>query len=217
MPQILQIGPRRLSPLDLDTLERYKIAKFATEWLSQALRPSFKYIAPGLSTLSPELLIALYGVEPANSPRQTQWSFPDDDFSSLLFPSDVTIPVNISSTSTEVDIQMFERGIGRFTVGRRAGVYTDGFDDENADTVYLIHPSGRSRLMSFKTICPWDIGRGPRLAEILQKWTELVETGTWDVDENGVKTDIEWFGSHRSEMELDWYDIIEQETGIFYY
>ena len=39
---------------------------------------------------------------------------------------------------------------------------------------------------------------------------------TWDVDENVVKTDIEWFRSHRSEMELDWHDIIEQETGIFY-
>jgi hypothetical protein len=204
---------KRLAPLDSVTLEKFSIGKFAKSWLPQAARPSFKYIAPGLSTFTVETFLQIYGAEAPDSYRQSSKSFSKDEISSLLFPSDVAVPETISSSSTNWEISSFEKdyGAGKFTVARRAGLYTDCLWNHDADTVRLIHPSGLSSIVEFDTLCPWDQGRGPRLAEVLQSWTLFIEGGVWDIDSSGVANDIEWFSTHASEAKLNWKKVIEQQ------
>lgn len=78
----------------------------------------------------------------------------------------------------------------------------------------LIHSSGLWRLLEFRPNFPWDGGRGPRLAEVLRKWTYLVESGIWDIDTNGVTTSIEWFRNHSSEAKPHWREILEEQVAI---
>ncbi|OAQ70972.1 hypothetical protein VFPPC_03353 [Pochonia chlamydosporia 170] len=213
LPQTTKKRPERMPPLDSELLKRFKLGKFAREWLSLATRPGFRYIAPGLTTFSPESFTEIYGAESASSYWQNVKLLSEEFTSSLLFPADIIIPTNISTTSTDRDITSFDKdwGFGKFTVARRAGIYTDPLNCDHADTVRLMHPSGLVNLVELTTNCPWDWGRLPRLAEVLEKWTSLIETGAWEIDGNGVKTGIEWFRTHTLESKLDWQDIIEEE------
>jgi hypothetical protein len=150
-----------------------------------------------LFTFTPELFLQIYGAEPANSYRQDAGIlFLKENMSSLLLPSDSTVSANTSS-STEWEIRSFDEVAGKYTVARRAGLYTDCLYPENADFVTLIHPSGLSRTMIVKFS-----GAIPRLADVLRRWTHLVESGTWEVDANGVSTSIEWFRANPGEGSL---------------
>jgi hypothetical protein len=61
---------RRLPPLEPELLQNFKLGKFAKEWLSRAARPSFRYIAPGLFTFTPETYQQIYSTELTDSYRQ---------------------------------------------------------------------------------------------------------------------------------------------------
>lgn len=54
----------RMEPMDIGTLSQHPISDFSIEFLKCARRPSFKYIAPGISTFSPDSFLALYSAEP---------------------------------------------------------------------------------------------------------------------------------------------------------
>lgn len=207
-----QETPARLPPLDAETLESLKMGKFARVFLSQAERPGFDYIAPGLTAFSPETLLQIYGSEASHSYRTDLNRFYSiDNFSSLIFPSDTTVP-STTSQSTDWKISSFDKdlGFGKFTVARRAGLYTDCLDYNNADAVRFIHPSGHPDIVDFKTLCPFDRGRLPRLAEVLENWTNLVESQAWDINEHGVETSSAWFMAHTAEAKLDWLDTIAE-------
>jgi len=54
-----QLDYAYLEPLDRDLLTSLKLSSFAVEFLCHAKRPGFKFIAPGITTFSPETLISL--------------------------------------------------------------------------------------------------------------------------------------------------------------
>lgn len=201
----------RLEPLSLDCMAPFRMSVFARAFLSQASRPKFRHIAPGLATFSAESLRAAYMAEESDSYRQTKDLSCDGtgDWSSLLFPAGRTVPSDLSENS-DYRIRAFDSawGLGKFTVNRHAGLYaypTQG----SADTICMIQPSGSTGTCRFKTRCPWGPSRYPRVAEVLRHWTLLVENGTWMVDEDGIAGDHCWFDEHASRTQLDWRDFLD--------
>lgn len=205
-------APKRLEPLELseETMSNYRLSRFVREFLSQAPRPGFVFVAPGITAFSTEALQEAYSSEdPASIRRSTPLGQEDPDdpeWASLLLPAGVPVDQH-TSRSANTDIQSFDKpwGLGKFTVGRQAGLYVIP-EVTDSDTVHLITSSGLSTAGAFSGRCPWAESRPPRLAEILGHWASLVESDTWAVAADGVAEDHEWFSRHLGEARLDWHD-----------
>lgn len=197
---------QRRDPVQLDpeTRTAYHISPFAAEFLSRAPRPGFTFVAPGITTFSADSLTELYASENQQAPRRsnpTGAGDPDgEEWASLVLPA--TRPVADSLPRQHQD---FDRawGFGKFTVGRRAGLYIIA-EVSDADVVRLISPSGLSDAGDFTGRCPWGDKRPPRLAEILAHWASLVESGTWAVGADGVADADDWFDRSLDAAKLNW-------------
>ncbi|KAI1210206.1 uncharacterized protein F4807DRAFT_460039 [Annulohypoxylon truncatum] len=184
---------RRLEPLDAQTLAPFKMSAFATKFLTTANRPDFPFVAPGIRVFTPHLLDEIYGAEASESTRRTHWLGDEEDWPTLILPGIDSVPDDVGQ-STNHDINSFDQswGFGKFTVNRRSGLYIMP-DIGNSDLVRLVAGSGLCSACEFQSPCRWGPPREPRLAEVFDHWTALVENGTWSVDANGVSTDHAWF------------------------
>ncbi|KAI0600744.1 hypothetical protein F4775DRAFT_582638 [Biscogniauxia sp. FL1348] len=192
----------RLEPLDAQTLAPFKMGAFATEFLSIANRPDFSFVAPGIRVLTPLLLDQIYGAEASDSIRRSHPLEDEEDWPTLILPGLDSVPRNVGQ-STNQDINSFDQswGFGKFTVNRQSGLYIMP-DTSNSDLVRFVASSGLCSACEFRSPCRWCPPREPRLAEVFDHWTTLVENGTWTVDGNGVSTDHGWFTAHTSMAKL---------------
>ncbi|KAH6841068.1 hypothetical protein B0I37DRAFT_419042 [Chaetomium sp. MPI-CAGE-AT-0009] len=206
----------RTEPLQLDGMEDLHLSKFATQFLVRAHRPKgWTFVALGIGTHSSTAsLRSVYAGEAANSFRRTfESSVEGMGWVTLLLPS-----VGIGSTPVHVsadvkghldpDVNCFDEpyGFGKATIGRRAGLYTSWADERDGDLVQLVCPSGRTNAGVFGGACPWGPDRGPRLAEVLGHWANLVEDGVWKVGEDGVEEEGAWWDEHAELANLKWED-----------
>ncbi|KAJ8126294.1 hypothetical protein O1611_g7345 [Lasiodiplodia mahajangana] len=193
---------RRLEPLDSKVLAPFKISAFAAKFLTTAHRPEFSFVAPGIRVFTSSLFNGIYSAEASDSIRQTHWLGDEGDWPTLILPGIDPVPHNIGQGANQ-DIRSFDRdcGFGKFTVDRQSGLYTMP-DTGNADLVRFVASSGLCSACEFRSPCRWGPPREPRLAEILDHWTALVENGTWTVDVNGVSTDHARFTVHVSIAKL---------------
>lgn len=204
----------RLEPIQIDqeTRTALRISGFSAEFLTRASRPSFKYIAPGITTFSTESLTALYTSEDQRAPRRSYPTGPGDpdgdEWSTLLLPAERPVQSD-TSRHPDPDVRSFDKnwGFGKFTVDRRAGLYVIA-EVADGDSVRLITPSGQAAAGDFSGRCPWGERRPPRLAEILAHWASLVETGAWQVGADGVMEADDWFDGHLGQSKLSWHDQI---------
>lgn len=206
LPQRGQMQQSRLEPLDIKSMASFRIGRFSREFLSRASRPRFMNVAPGISAFSPETLYEIYSSEPDGSFRRT-FSLEDleeENWVNLLLPSSRTVPRDVSQ-NPNYDIMSFDRdwGFGKFTVSRRAGLYTDP-NSIDSDVVRLIANSGLPTASQFDGRRPWGPSRSPRLSEVLHHWASLVEDGTWRVDADGVATGNDWFDTNLRQSKLSW-------------
>lgn len=197
----------RLEPLNLESMSSFGISTFSRAFLSRAPRPRFKHIAPGVSAFSPDTLNEIYSSESPDSFRRSfNLGDPDEeDWASLIFPASSSVPRDVSQN---FDIKSFDEdwGYGKFTVNRRAGLYTEP-DSIYSDGVRLIANSGQPTAFQFNGRCPWGPSRPPHLSEVLLHWASLVEIGTWTVDTDGVANDNDWFDANIHQTKLDWDSI----------
>lgn len=109
------------------------------------------------------------------------------------------------SQNPNFDIMSFDKdwGFGKFTVSRRAGLYTDP-NSIDSDVVRLIANSGLPTASQFDGRRPWGPSRSPRLSEVLHHWASLVENGTWRVDADVVATGNGWFDANLLQSKLSW-------------
>ncbi|KAI3332675.1 hypothetical protein F4824DRAFT_491424 [Ustulina deusta] len=170
---------RRLKPLDSHTLAPFKVSAFAANFLTTAHRPDFSFVAPGIRVFTPSLLDKIYGAEASDSVRRTHWLGDEDNWPTLVLPGIDPVPHD-------------NWGFGKFTVNRQSGLYAMP-DTGNSDLVRFVASSGLCSACEFRSPCRWGPPREPRLAEVFDHWTALVENGTWTVDANGVSTDYAWF------------------------
>lgn len=194
-------------PLSIDLLEQYEISSFGKAFLSRAPRPHFKFVAPGLTTFTPETFAALMNAEDASSARRRyNASAPEgsDMFSCLILPSaSEAVPSAMPENLT------FDRdwGMGKFTICRRPGLYTDPLQGHQfADGTLLVTDPGVANPWSFTTRRPWGVARAVRLVETLEEWADCVRRGEWKVDEDGVATPNSWLtdSETKEERTLPW-------------
>ncbi|KAI5918692.1 hypothetical protein F4810DRAFT_558123 [Camillea tinctor] len=187
-----------LEPLDAQILAPFKMSAFSSRFLSTANRPDFSFVAPGVRVLTPLLLNQIYGAEASDSIRRSHWLGDEEDWPTLILPGISAVPHNVGH-STNPNINSFDQswGFGKFAVNRQSGLYTMP-DTSNSDLVRFVASSGHCSACEFSFPCRWGPPREPRLAELFDHWTALVENGTWTVDANGVSTDHGWFTAHTS-------------------
>ncbi|KAF1815498.1 hypothetical protein P152DRAFT_187095 [Eremomyces bilateralis CBS 781.70] len=192
------VESRRENPLPTNILDQYTLSPFTKAFLSRARLPSFKYVAPGVTHFTLDFFYAVYSSELRDSPRLPPHEDPDlNEVATLIPPAECSIPYPAGPDSADSE------GFARFTVARRAGLYTTP-DAYCADGVKLVDSVGSSReILRYRPPhCPWGPNRYPRLADILQKWAELVQNKVWVVDHDGVKTSIDWF--LENDVTLEW-------------
>ncbi|KAF1809968.1 hypothetical protein P152DRAFT_144640 [Eremomyces bilateralis CBS 781.70] len=152
---------RRENPLPTNILDQYTLSSFTKAFLSRARLPSFKYVAPGVTYFTPDLFHAVYSSEPRDSQRLPRYEDTDgNEVVTLILPAECSIPYPGGAGSAD------REGFARFTVSRRAGLYTTG-DASYADGVRLVDSvdSNRKILDYQPPRYPWGPTRSPRLAD----------------------------------------------------
>lgn len=179
----------RLEPIPDEALQNKGISAFVCAFLSRAQRPAFTNVAPGISAFSPTSLVELYSSEPDDSKRRKLLRAQlADDPPSLLLPGDETVPDPLpAATAGQGAPNFFDRewGFGKFTLIRRTGIYT-AVDEKNADTVCRVDMRGVTDVWLPRRTSRVEAARGPKLAEVLTYWRELITEGVWAVEEDGV-------------------------------
>ncbi|KAI1096628.1 hypothetical protein F5B19DRAFT_153636 [Rostrohypoxylon terebratum] len=193
---------RRLEPLDAQSLTPFNINAFAVRFLTTAKRPSFSFVAPGIRILTPQLLNEIYGAEASDSTRRSHWLGDDEEWPTLILPGVDPVPHDVSQSSDR-NINSFDQnwGFGKFTVNRQSGLYIMP-DTNYSDLVCFVASSGLCTACQFRPLCRCVPPREPRLAEVFDHWTSLLENGIWTIDANGVSTDHTWFTAHTSVAQL---------------
>ncbi len=178
-------------------LERAMYHPFATAFLSCAARPmQIKWIAPGISIWTHASFAEAVEGEPNSSARR-RWindrRFEPEQIPVLLFPAltpgrEEEQPNRVADPAPGAADFDKEWGFGKFTLDRRAGLYLFPHPEAGAgDGVIVLKEDGNDDFGQRRGRCPWGPGYPTRLAEMLEKWKNLVEDGTWRVGEEGVE------------------------------
>jgi hypothetical protein len=187
---------------------------FARRFLEQARRPRFTYFAPGLqiattqpfasvsvvneNTLRPVLLLQSSALASRNTFR-TPWG---ESYSTSAFHGDFRDIEQYPSGLYLTDIRPhgdspFEDGcklILPYPIGENGWARTsDGavFGEANMSSGEVAVPSPTSTELFQLGYNHFIKGHDVQLKDVLWRWVELVESGKWEVDENGVKDNIE--------------------------
>jgi len=187
----------KIGLVDTTILGQWPANSFTREFLGVARIPrkAGLLVAPGIGTFTTSTYHNLHLSEGRDSQRvrtiRSRNLQQEDLIPSLLFPSAIAV-------DTSVDY------FGNFLIQGRAGLYVVP-DMGWGDTVTVVDGEGtREAFEHTPRRCPWGPGRATVLAEVLQRWTELVEDGTWGVDENGVKGGIEMLSGAHPSLRLKW-------------
>ncbi|ROT38878.1 hypothetical protein SODALDRAFT_332316 [Sodiomyces alkalinus F11] len=180
-------------PLPSSLVEQFDLSPFAKAFLTTAKRPSFAYVAPGhLTTFTRQSFADLYAAETPDAPRRAQNAnaAAADEYASLVLPATLAaVPEGAADPSFDKD-----HGHAKFTINRRAGLYTDptmGLRD--ADSAWLLTAEGSAHPVRFVGQRPWGAPRGVRFAEMFSVWADWVRDGVWEVSIEGVATTHAWF------------------------
>ncbi|KAL2753846.1 hypothetical protein ACRALDRAFT_1069805 [Sodiomyces alcalophilus JCM 7366] len=192
LPHTEDSSLREEPPLPSEIVHDLRVSSFACAFLTKAKRPSFTFVAPGITSFTPQSIVELYAAEPPTSPRLAGLDVDaGDECASLILPA-VGRPVPEPAPGN----RQFDKdwGSAKKTVLRRAGLYvnyrsigTDG------DDVWLLTPEGVDDAFKHYGTRPWGPYRMFSLAEMLWAWSGLVEDGIWEVGPDGVTTPPSWF------------------------
>ncbi|ROT42460.1 hypothetical protein SODALDRAFT_326619 [Sodiomyces alkalinus F11] len=187
-------------PIPSEILHDLKVSSFARAFLAKAKRPSFTFVAPGITSFTTESIVELYAAEPPTSPRLTADLDLDggDEYASLILPA-VGNPVPEPAPGN----RHFEKGWGnaKNTVLRRAGLYVNrrSYGSDGDDVVLITH-EGVDDAFKHHGRRPWGPYRMFSLSEMLFAWAGLVEDGIWEVGPDGVSTPASWLTDPETEQ-----------------
>ncbi|KAL8881186.1 MAG: hypothetical protein Q9192_007851 [Flavoplaca navasiana] len=183
--------------LGREQLERGGFHPFAVAFLERARRPprEVQFVAPGFGIWTETAFAeAVEGEEPESARRMyiQRHRFEPGQIPTLLFPA-----IESSKTDrhtrvvdpTEGEAEHFDTdwGFGKFTLGRRVGVYLYPHPEMGGgDGVVVVEESGRDDWGQRSERCAWGPGYPTRLAEMLKRWKEMVESEYWEVGKEGV-------------------------------
>lgn len=185
-------------PLPSDLVDEFQISPFAKAFLKAAKRPSFTYVAPGLTTFTDQAFALLMRSETPDAPRRHHISkigLELDEWPSLIIPAAPSIGPIPENPPPPGD-RFFDKpwGYGRFMVARTAGLYTDLLR-ENGDATLMVTAEGKTdrQPVRFAYPRPWGHDRSLTFGEMFDLWTHYVIEGLWEVGVDGVVTPHSWF------------------------
>ncbi|KAJ3549167.1 hypothetical protein NM208_g71 [Fusarium decemcellulare] len=183
---------RLLEPLSTDVVEQFTISSFAKAFLCAAKRPSFKYIAPGITTFTPESFASIYGAESPTSRRSNTGQGEGSDVISLILPSATGHIVKGEGQylfDGEDHLHLADASLYEHAGLYIALMYPMG----DGDATDLITDKGAINPIRFDGRRPWGPWCGIRLEEMFSLWVDLVEQGSWEVGPEGIATPHSWF------------------------
>jgi len=187
----------RLPPLLRKSLRNTTFDSFSYAFLTQAIRPTFKYVAPGISAWS-DIVTKNQYYDPAQYGVKDEESF--TTLRDLLVPNLKQANASVKEEDTISPIEQpptpIEIVSGYILYGKAAlyscpkmilgsywlTVFHGSSDTDKPDFVFL----NRDPSLNIR-------GGATSLHRIFAKWKDLVESGAWGVDEYGVSTGPEWF------------------------
>lgn len=189
-------SPAYHDPLPSDLVDEFQISPFAKAFLKAAKRPSFTYVAPGLTTFTNEAFASLMRSETPDAPRRhhiSKANLEPDAWPSLVIPATPnTGPVPKDPPGD----RGFDKswGYARWVIARSAGVYT-GLSHEDGDTTLMVTVEGgaHEQPVRFAHQRPWGHFRTLTFAEMFDLWTHYVTAGLWEIGVDGVLTPHSWF------------------------
>ncbi|THV01259.1 hypothetical protein K435DRAFT_776100 [Dendrothele bispora CBS 962.96] len=192
--------------IDRATLTRWGVENFAFEFLSRARKPSFTYIAPGITVFNSSTFNAMMEL---NGGTLQQW-IQDRDMGDmapiLLFPGDT--PVDLEGED-ELDRYLFNIE-HQYLINNMSGVYLEPSwnwgDSIKLVLPYSIGQNGHVRYGSRPDVsvrghsvlyqhgaCPFFGGHHTRLFSLLYKWKESVRSGSFSTGPDGVEGGMELY------------------------
>ncbi|KAG4433073.1 hypothetical protein IFR05_011439 [Cadophora sp. M221] len=191
--------------------DRWADHSFEKAFLTRARAPKKASIniAPGVKAWTSSSFEAAHVDEPNDSERKFAiGTKPEDDPShqshrdrdlapALLFPSEASVPKPARRSAENF------WGRGSVLLERKAGLYL--YPDENwGYAVVFVDGTGGDKLFTYRNgWCPWMRSRPlSTLREVLTFWTFLVADNVWQVDENGVVGDMDYFNDLNGSKKL---------------
>lgn len=206
--------------VDRDIVHEFGIQGLPRDFLLQARKPSFTFIAPGIrlpeSSSLREVLEADVGSERYNLVRDEGLVATDADVTSQRIGEPLPL---FPGPSFETKAQSFTTDRGRFMLGEMSGLYVWP-EQWFADSILFVLPysigasgyveegnpgwvhEGSSRDTVLEALvtndalyqhgqCPFMPSHLPRLSTVLRQWTHMVNSGQWSIRPDGVEGGIE--------------------------
>ncbi|KAJ4328573.1 hypothetical protein N0V84_000932 [Fusarium piperis] len=181
-----------LKPLPWDFLDQFQVSSFAKMFLSGAKRPSFKHVAPGITTFTPETFAAIYGAKPSTSRCLQTEQKGGFETISLILPSTAG-PIVKSEDEYLFDGEDY-LPLADTKLYEHPGLYTTFVQPtSDGDATDLVTAQGAMNPVRYHGFRPWGPGGNVRLVVMLRLWITHVVNGTWEVGPEGISTPISWF------------------------
>lgn len=181
-----------LEPLSVDLVNKFQLGSFAKAFLCAAKRPSFKYLAPGITAFTPEIFTGIYGAE---SPTSRRLKFEQDggfETISLILPSTAS-PV-VKSEDRHLFDGEDHLPLADATLYEHPGLYTTFVQPtSDGDGTDLVTAQGAMNPIRFDGRRPWGPAGNMRLEVMLDLWIAHVVHGMWEVGPEGISTPDSWF------------------------
>jgi hypothetical protein len=168
---------RRLPPVSRRALRKATFDSFSYAFLLRAERPTFKFVGPGLTTVSDDV-VGKSAIKQFDDPSKATKKAENPNFGRL-----------VSNTTTS------DENMSGYILCGRAGLYSCPKMILGNYWLTFFHPGDRKVLdyiflnqdMSMNVR-----GGATSLNRIFDKWRELIEAGIWEVNDDGVSTQTEW-------------------------
>lgn len=215
-----QQGSTSTTLVESTVADRWADHPFERMFLTQARAPKKPAlnVAPGVKAWTTQSFEAAHVNEPNDSERKLAiGTKPDDDplwqshrdrdlAPVLLFPGNASLPKPASRS-----VENFW-GRGSVLLERKSGLYL--YPDEDwGDAVLFVDGAGGDKLFTYRNAwCPWMRTRPlATLREVLTFCTFLVSDQVWQVDENGVVGDMEYFNDLNESKKIVNMDGVQAE------
>jgi hypothetical protein len=213
MPSLAELSPIADNSLDEE------IKGFPRAFLTAAKRPSFKYIAPGLTIYDPAHPPP---IPKALAPQSPTYTTPNPDLALTVANHHALIlfPAVREQDSSEIEARPTDSDAGLWICPDHGWADTVRLSIPYALPSYFDHTGRQCDRRSYGTQlwqhgdCPFFTQHGTRLVTLLIRWKELVEEGIWTVGSEGVEGGLEFYRQAEDLKKKGWFYLEEACFGF---
>lgn len=197
-----QPRPSIATPETLDP----SINGFPRAFLLQAIKPTFKQIAPGLTVYDPaappppiEVYNLSYGDPEFRTPYHRELNgAPAVSDAVIVFPA-----IESEYRQRQAGLWIYPDVVCADTVKLALPFELSSFPRFDGERVLQRASTGLWGQSGLSY--PFLVDHGTRLVSLLRKWTQLVESGIWSVSEDGVEGGMEFYRQAEDQEKVEWF------------